>query len=377
MEGGEHFPSGASPNGDRGSPSLADPDDLRRAGIPCAVWAALAAAAEQACVDCSRSVPALRGREHELSKALLEGVRRATSGYELCAAAKSHLPAAAAVRLTRRGFLTNSEHLRRGEPAALLRVLDALECVEAALESVGENQSVARQLSGPEALDLAVSTAHDMRSPLGAILFLADLLRRGPQSDPNAVRRQAGLMYNAALGLSLLTNDIIDFGRGSTHLAAGPRIPFSVAEVVESVYDIILPLAEEQQLELRVRRDGESGRLGHPTALNRVLLNLTTNALKYTEQGSVEIAVRDTGPDRVEFSVIDTGPGVANGLRAQLFEAVRWVSDSGEYAISSTGLGLVICRRLLAELRSELQVETAVGRGTRFYFELHLPLASQ
>jgi signal transduction histidine kinase len=119
-------------------------------------------------------------------------------------------------------------------------------------------------------------------------------------------------------------------------------------------------------------------RLGQPVALGRVLLNLTTNALKFTAEGFVEVTARQTeNPRAIEFSVRDTGRGIPPQSMATLFEPFRRRQKPGEYAFSGSGLGLSICRKLVEAMEGTLQVETEAGRGTRFYFTLALPLAAQ
>jgi signal transduction histidine kinase len=112
-------------------------------------------------------------------------------------------------------------------------------------------------------------------------------------------------------------------------------------------------------------------------ALSRVLLNLTTNALKFTAEGFVEVVARQTGGRRIEFSVRDTGRGIPPQSMATLFEPFRRRQKPGEYAFSGSGLGLSICRKLVEAMGSSLQVETEQGVGTRFFFELDLPLAGE
>jgi signal transduction histidine kinase len=110
-------------------------------------------------------------------------------------------------------------------------------------------------------------------------------------------------------------------------------------------------------------------------ALSRVLLNLTTNALKFTAEGSVDVTAKETGSRAVEFSVRDTGRGIPPQSMATLYEPFRRRQKPGEYAFSGSGLGLSICRKLVEAMGSSLEVETAPGYGTRFHFELDLPLA--
>src|SRR6267378_5463054 len=262
--------------------------------------------------------------------------------------------------------------------AELLPLLVAMERVRVAIEPSWA-QTFAQNLSGSDGLALLTDVAHDLRSPLTSILFLAETMQRG-QSGPvtDVQRRQLGLIYTAALGLSSVASDIIDLTRSQMLVELKP-VPFSVGGVLESVHDIVRPIAEEKQLAVRLIPPSLDERLGHPVALSRVLLNLTTNALKFTSQGYVEISARDITPGRIEFAVTDSGKGIDAATMPTLFDSVRRARVSGEYddhvakLFSQTGLGLTICRKLVATMGSELQVESRVGWGTRFHFTLELP----
>ncbi len=287
-----------------------------------------------------------------------------------------------------RGLLTalRSELLRSWKDAGvaetgLVPLLAAFERVRDVI-SPDAAQSLPAQLAGSDGLRLLIDVAHDLRSPLTSILFLAETMQRG-QSGPvsDVQRRQLGLIYTAALGLSSVASDIIDVTRSELLVEQKP-VPFSVGGVLESVQDIVRPIAEEKQLSLRLTPPGIDERLGHPVALSRVLLNLTTNALKFTSQGYVEIRAQDVGAERVEFSVADSGKGIDTSMMPTLFDPVRRARRSGEHEdyvaklFSQTGLGLTICRKLVATMGSELQVESRVGWGTRFHFTLDLPACS-
>jgi len=221
-----------------------------------------------------------------------------------------------------------------------------------------------------------VEVAHDLRSPLTSILFLAETLQRGRSGNINAVQeRQLGLIYSAAFGLSSLASDVIELARGGDRLVDLDPIPFSISDILESVRDIVQPIAEEKGLTVRLEAPESDFRVGHPVALSRVLLNLTTNALKFTSEGFVEVSGKQLDDTRVEFSVRDTGRGIPSQAMLTLFEPFRRRQKQGEYAFSGAGLGLSICRKLVEAMRSNLRVETAPDFGTRFYFELALPLA--
>lgn len=280
------------------------------------------------------------------------------------------------LELIRRELL---ERIRRDpEPPdskAILTVLGAIEQVHARLEPDWA-QHFADRLSGPDGLELVVEVAHDLRSPLTSILFLAETLQRGRSGNINAVQeRQLGLIYSAAFGLSSLASDVIELARGGDRLVDLDPIPFSISDILESVRDIVQPIAEEKGLTVRLEAPESDFRVGHPVALSRVLLNLTTNALKFTSEGFVEVAGKQLDDTRVEFSVRDTGRGIPSQAMLTLFEPFRRRQKQGEYAFSGAGLGLSICRKLVEAMRSTLRVETAPDFGTRFYFELALPLA--
>ncbi len=265
----------------------------------------------------------------------------------------------------------DAEH--RPPALEMLETLEAIESVSRALVPDGAEQFV-DDLAEPEGLGLVVEVAHDLRSPLTSILFLAETLQRRLSGDINDLQhRQLGLIYSAALGLSEMASNVLELVRGGTRLAEDEPTPFSVREVLQSVLDIIRPMAEEKGLILRLNPPASDHRSGHPLALSRVLLNLTTNALKFTEDGFVEIVARETGRTRVEFSVRDSGRGISPTALEALYSPFRSRTHQGGSEFSATGLGLALCRRLVHAMGSELRVQSKPEWGTRFYFELDLP----
>lgn len=237
----------------------------------------------------------------------------------------------------------------------------------------------ASRLAGPGGLELVVELAHDLRSPLTSILFLAEILQRGQSGDVNDVqRRQLRLIYSAALGLSTLASDALELAREGDRLTDQVPSPFSVTEVFHSVRDIVRPMAEEKGLTIRLLPPDTDHRVGHPAALSRVLLNLTSNALKFTEEGFVELTAQSRGLTSVSFSVRDTGHGITAEALPNLYQPFRRSrSTRGGYCFSGTGLGLAICRRLVEAMGGELQVESRPSWGTRFFFELELRHANR
>jgi signal transduction histidine kinase len=239
-------------------------------------------------------------------------------------------------------------------------------------------EDVVKELSGPGALELVVEMAHDLRSPLSSILLLTEVLMRGESGVVNDVqRRQLRVLYRAALSLTATTNDVIEMAEGGGTLVHGEPTEFSSRELLESVADMVRPIAEDKGIDVRVAVGGDGPRVGHPAALSRVLLNLSTNALKFTDDGYVEMAATRAGAQALAFSVRDTGCGMAPARVETLFSPFRPSPVLAEPVLCRTGLGLGICRRLLQAMGSTLEVETRPGWGTRFRFELNSPSATR
>jgi signal transduction histidine kinase len=240
------------------------------------------------------------------------------------------------------------------------------------------DQALAAELADHGGLDLVVEVGHDMRSPLTSIMFLSETLHRGHSGGLNDVqRRQVGIIYSAALRLVGMASDMIEVAQGASRLSSRSAYAFSVNEMLSSVRDLATLTAEEKGLDLRVGSLSAPHRLGYPVPLSRVLLNLTTNAMKFTDHGYVEVTAEPVEANVVEFAVRDTGPGIDDDALATLYQPFRREPrrETG-YSFSGTGLGLSICRRLVDAMGSRLELETRRDWGTRFSFRLELPPAS-
>jgi len=362
-------------------PKLWDPDGPKPAAIGPALWDALREAVLATQAQWERAIEHASGADEVTNQLaqLSTAVRQHLLGP---AAEPTEVARTALARrllgLIRGAFLERAQSLPSpADSGQLLRLLGAIEQVSQRLEADWA-QHFTDRLSSPDGLELVVEVAHDLRSPLTSILFLAETLQRGRSGTVNPVQeRQLGLIYSAAFGLSSVASDVIELARGGDRLVDLDPIPFSVTDIFESVRDIVQPIAEEKSLSVRLVTPEADFRIGHPVALSRVLLNLTTNALKFTAEGFVEVVARQTGARRIEFSVRDTGRGIPPQSMATLFEPFRRRQKHNEYAFSGSGLGLSICRKLVEAMGSTLQVETEQSVGTRFYFELDLPLAGE
>jgi PAS domain S-box-containing protein len=219
--------------------------------------------------------------------------------------------------------------------------------------------------------DFLTSMSHELRTPLNAIIgFTGTLLMQLPGPLNDEQERQLGIVQWSARHLLSLINDILDLakiesGKMELHFEAVP-----IKEVVKDVAASLAAPASEKGLEFTsaVSEDGESA-VTDRRALRQILLNLTNNAIKYTEIGSVRIDVRGTTwNDRpaVAVSVVDTGVGIKSEDRQRLFEAFAQLEPLHTRGFEGTGLGLYLCRNLTALLGGELKMTTEYGSGSSF-----------
>ncbi|MDQ6887086.1 MAG: HAMP domain-containing histidine kinase [Gemmatimonadota bacterium] len=361
----------------RHAPRVRDATELAARGVAHAVWAGVERAATQVILEVQRTLRDDSGADVRAHVDLLvDGVWQALAGET------PTLPdVSAPVSLRRLLGSLRTAYLRQPllvQDAAMavqgMRVVRGIEEVQHVLDR-NEAQRFIAGRSGPEALELIVEVAHDMRSPLGAVLLLVDTMRKAQSGSITTVQeRQLGLVYGAAFGLSSLVSNLIEAAREGEGVKERDPIAFSVSGILQSVREIVQPITEEKGLRMQLVSPELDWREGYPAALSRVLLNLVTNALASTDEGFVELSARQLSLTRLEFSVRDTGPGIAPELRDALFRAFR-SGSLGQVRFSSSGLGLSICQKLVHAMQSELKVETPEGGGSRFSFEVDLPLA--
>jgi signal transduction histidine kinase len=274
----------------------------------------------------------------------------------------------------RRAFVNEVYSEQAADAQQAIHILSALGHVQCLLDVAAPEQTP-DLLAGRDAAGLLIEIAHDMRSPLAAILFLLDMLRTersGPINDLQ--KQQLRLIYGASLGVMQLACDMIDSVRGAARLIGEPT-DFSIAETFSSVKDIVQPMAEEKGVGLEFIVPANDARKGLPAALNRILLNLTSNAIKFSGSGVVTVSATHVSQTLVEFSVQDSGREIPAQVMEQLFKPFRRSDTRRARTFSSAGLGLSICHKLTLALGSELRVTTTATKGTRFYFVMDLPLA--
>jgi signal transduction histidine kinase len=237
---------------------------------------------------------------------------------------------------------------------------------------------LAGALPEPRATELVMELAHDLRTPLSSVLVAAEVLQSGRAGPLTAAQReQLRLLHSAVRTLCHVTEDVLEVTRAGGGTPLGPRVPFTTAEVLRTVHDLLVPTAAARGIALRLHGGAAQPRLGHPRALERVLLNLAVNAIKFTDRGWVELSARPEGaePELVRFAVRDTGRGISRAAAEALLEPFPSREVRERHGFSGAGIGLVVCRRLIAAMDGTLRLDSRPAHGSRFHFTLALPYA--
>ena len=243
-------------------------------------------------------------------------------------------------------------------------------------ELAAANQSLVAATQAAEASNKAKSTflanmSHEIRTPLNAIIGMTHLLRSVAPSPEQALR--LGKIDIAATHLLAIINDVLDISKIEAGKLVLEEADFSLATVFEQVQVLIADAAHAKGLAVEMQLDGAPLWLrGDATRLRQALLNYASNAIKFTERGSIALRamlVHDSADEiQVRFEVADTGVGIEPGKLAALFLAFEQADPSTTRQYGGTGLGLAITRRLAELMAGQAGVESQPGQGSRFWF---------
>lgn len=252
-------------------------------------------------------------------------------------------------------------------------------------EDISDLKLVERELAA--ARDAALETAklksqflanvsHEVRTPLNGVIGLLDLLIDTPLA--NEQRQFAETARDSANQLLSVLNDVLDLSRVEAGKLSLEQVVFSLRQLVEGCVKLFAPKAQQKGVRLKALVDARvpDRVLGDPSRLRQVLGNLVGNAVKFTEQGSIELEVHPLGTSssavKLRFQVRDSGIGIPLDALESVFQPFVQVDGSALRRFGGTGLGLAICRQLVEMMGGEIGVESQPQIGSVFWFTLSL-----
>ncbi len=223
--------------------------------------------------------------------------------------------------------------------------------------------------------------SHEIRTPMNAVIGMTNLLQ--DTGITHAQKKYVDGIKGASEHLLVIINDILDFSKIEAGRLEIETIEFDVLDVLKSVIQTFKFKAAEKSLDLRlIAEDGlPTAVVGDPTRLLQILMNLVSNAIKFTKKGSITIHARlfneDSNKATLAFSVTDTGMGIPEDKIDTVFSSFEQVSRSTTRLFGGTGLGLTITKKLIEMQGGSISVKSKVGEGTSFIFVLKFPKGSK
>ncbi|MBM3570568.1 MAG: response regulator [Alphaproteobacteria bacterium] len=261
---------------------------------------------------------------------------------------------------------------RRDEIGDMARALEVFKQAMLAVRAAMERAEGADRAKS----EFLAIMSHEVRTPLNGVVGMAQLLLDSNLSDNQ--REQAQMLMDSSQSLLRVLNDILDYSKLESGKLEFESIDFSLAWVIDMAVALAAPAANDKGLALtaRVARDVPPYFKGDPARLRQVLLNLMSNAVKFTERGGVQITVNALAmggrQHMLRFAVTDTGIGISQEARERLFQSFSQADSSITRRFGGTGLGLAICQRIVDQMGGRIGVTSEIGRGSTFWFEATL-----
>src|SRR5439155_17563954 len=251
---------------------------------------------------------------------------------------------------------------------------------KAAEEAMRAARDLAERVARARSAFLA-NMSHEIRTPMNAVLGFVELVLDTDLAPEQ--RRALELVRSSSEALLTILNDILDYSKIEAEHLELERIPFDLPRVIHATASLLAVRAREKHLELTVDVPPDVPQMvrGDPTRVRQVLMNLIGNAIKFTDQGEVDVSagVVQRNGDRVavQFRVRDTGIGISEEQLGTIFQEFTQADASMTRRYGGPGLGLAISRRLVALMGGELAGTSEVGRGSAFDFALTFPLEGE
>ncbi|OYT15748.1 MAG: hypothetical protein B7C24_11470 [Bacteroidetes bacterium 4572_77] len=220
--------------------------------------------------------------------------------------------------------------------------------------------------------------SHEIRTPMNGIIGISDILAETSLSAEQT--NYLKLISSSANNLLTIINDILDFSKIEAGKIEMEEIPFSVKSLIEDTADVLQFKAAEQNNSIFTYIDNEVpvSLIGDPVRLQQILMNLASNAVKFTHNGEVTLSceVKDIKEQKVHllFKVKDTGIGISKEGQNKLFQSFSQVDASTTRKFGGTGLGLVISKKLAEKMGGEFSVESKEGKGSTFMFSAYFDI---
>ena len=258
-----------------------------------------------------------------------------------------------------------------GEPViqAIIRDVSTRKEAEAVLEAARDTALAAAELKS----QFVANVSHEIRTPMNGIMGMTQLLLGSPLTARQM--EYAKTIAQSAEALLGVINDLLDFSKIEAGKLTLENIDFDLPGLLRDVIELHRPRADAKGLALVLETDtGLPGWVkGDPLRVRQILLNLTDNAIKFTQRGEVRVRAEAQADGRVRISVKDTGIGMSETARGRIFKAFAQADGTVSRKYGGTGLGLSICRQLAELMGGELGVESAPDQGSTFHLTLPLP----
>ena len=259
----------------------------------------------------------------------------------------------------------------------IVATIDDVTLEHKALEDIKGAKRIAEDATKAKGEFLA-NMSHEIRTPMNAIIGMS-YLALGTNLN-NQQRSYVQKIENAAKNLLSIINDILDFSKIEAKKMTLEHKEFYLESIFENLMDIFVFKIQQKRLKLlfNIDKDTPSALIGDSLRLSQILINLVGNAVKFTQKGEIIISVkvlqRAGNHIRLKFEVKDSGIGLSDELINRLFTPFEQADGSTTRTYGGTGLGLSICKNLVKMMDGEIGVESELGKGSTFYFDVNLGL---